>query len=984
MSANYTGEVDLQFLRHGQGQYRYPNSVFRYKGKWNTGTKSGLGVFEVVGGSTYEGTFVDGELEGKGSKLWADGRRYEGEFNRGEASGEGHFTSPAGESYVGTWALNKRHGRGKLVLPNGEGSYVGEFQRHRFHGDGQLVLANGFQFTGRFSGGLPHGTGAAVYPGGSLFHGPFDKGRNHGRGGKYVCGVTGICWIGEWVEGKAKDLPSKWELELDGDNKTFGGGGDSVGQATPAKPRAKAVKGGGGKKGAKASKKAVEEPETDAANKPVIAHVNDDGDVTALWCRCVRDVQDIPQPPPIPSELQEGVVDELTRPAKEHQRQVVSDESGRTLTVTLHEVTESPQPGLISDPVPFFVRRPDATDVSESLGRFPVEGLIALFQLDERCYPKGTTGDGKTLLIVPGAKPAPDTPAEEAEVSPLAKGSKAPAAKSKGGVKGESEPRPSGDEGIEGVWQVIRSEVQSNRCLVIRAGENFSLRTPPLFDTALGKTKAQKDGERRNSVLDSEENGGVLEGGGVPPEEENTREEDVPGVVHGSSKSVELLQQIENADDAGEQRTMMVQHHSPFAVCLDFRLDLMEAPKGESTDGEGGQEKRVEEEKTMRIVLCGNDVEVSAVVRLWIPPAEPPVDAADDVGMETDRPTEMSGSGASGALAKAGDSRLSAKGGALDNASPTTLISPRSGGNTIDDSSSPPTTPTWYLHAISIRCGSFVGTVPCANPDERALRRKGHTASASESWPSAGAAPPRSRRGFECDLAEWHALAFVASPERVLSLCIDGEELELLQDAEGTAATAGIGCDESELSASDAVVLGGGAGGEWASLAVKNLAVYNKSPGIDQLRAITQVFRVWRERKEAARAADVQEDERWEEEARRAEEEEREPGAGERPEWVVGADRETILHKKTIRGEAKIDKIVLPKVALEGGDWVLRVEDVSHGEGPDEDGSTGRARSAASAESFVSQVVVPATTATDEERNTFPPLPVETVKLERV
>lgn len=28
----------------------------------------------------------------------------------------------------------------------------------------------------------------------------------------------------------------------------------------------------------------------------------------------------------------------------------------------------------------------------------------------------------------------------------------------------------------------------------------------------------------------------------------------------------------------------------------------------------------------------------------------------------------------------------------------------------------------------------------------------------------------------------------------------------------------------------------------------------------------------------------------------------------------MGADRETILHKKTVRGEAKIDKIVLPKV----------------------------------------------------------------------
>lgn len=57
---------------------------------------------------------------------------------------------------------------------------------------------------------------------------------------------------------------------------------------------------------------------------------------------------------------------------------------------------------------------------------------------------------------------------------------------------------------------------------------------------------------------------------------------------------------------------------------------------------------------------------------------------------------------------------------------------------------------------------------------------------------------------------------------------------------------------------------------------------------------------------------------------------------------------------------------------------------MSRGQGPGEDGSTDRARSAASAESFVSQVVLPETMATDEERNTFPPLPVETVKLERV
>lgn len=96
-------------------------------------------MFEVEGWSTIEGNFVDGEIEGRGSKQWVDGRRYEGDFSRGEACGEGWFKSPSGESYVGTWAQNKRHGHGQLVLPNGQGTYTGEFRRHRYE-EGLLTL----------------------------------------------------------------------------------------------------------------------------------------------------------------------------------------------------------------------------------------------------------------------------------------------------------------------------------------------------------------------------------------------------------------------------------------------------------------------------------------------------------------------------------------------------------------------------------------------------------------------------------------------------------------------------------------------------------------------------------------------------------------------------------------------------------------------------------------------------------------------------
>lgn len=68
------------------------------------------------------------------------------------------------------------------------------------------------------------------------------------------------------------------------------------------------------------------------------------------------------------------------------------------------------------------------------------------------------------------------------------------------------------------------------------------------------------------------------------------------------------------------------------------------------------------------------------------------------------------------------------------------------------------------------------------------------------------------------------------------------------------------------------------------------------------------------------------------------------------------------------------------QAALEAGEWILRVEDVSHDREEDGNGSSGRARALGSAESAVSIGVAPAA---DEETDAFPPLPGETIKLER-
>ncbi len=162
---------------------------------------------------------------------------------------------------------------------------------NRFHGEGELLLANGFQYSGTFFSGLPHGLGSAVYPGGSTFDGPFESGRKSGIGGKYLCAVTGICWVGGWAAGKAIAPPSKLAIDPESADKAFGAGAGGAGQGKATKAGGKAEKSGGGKKGGKANKKDVEEPDGSGLEKPVVAHFNGDGTVVGMWFRCVRDCQ---------------------------------------------------------------------------------------------------------------------------------------------------------------------------------------------------------------------------------------------------------------------------------------------------------------------------------------------------------------------------------------------------------------------------------------------------------------------------------------------------------------------------------------------------------------------------------------------------------------------------------------------------------------------------------------------------------------------
>ena len=78
-------------------------------------------------GSMYEGNFVNGRPEGKGTMIYVGGASYIGEWHYGLREGEGTWNYADGGYYVGGWQRGRRHGRGKLIKKDGT-EIVGEWQ----------------------------------------------------------------------------------------------------------------------------------------------------------------------------------------------------------------------------------------------------------------------------------------------------------------------------------------------------------------------------------------------------------------------------------------------------------------------------------------------------------------------------------------------------------------------------------------------------------------------------------------------------------------------------------------------------------------------------------------------------------------------------------------------------------------------------------------------------------------------------------------
>lgn len=108
---------------------------------------------------TDEGAFVNGVLDGEGTRLFADGSRYSGHWRRGRIDGRGILRNVNGQTYDGEWRDGKREGRGVQTWPSGD-RYDGEWSGDERDGTGKFTWPDGSYFEGRWRDGKPQSKGS--------------------------------------------------------------------------------------------------------------------------------------------------------------------------------------------------------------------------------------------------------------------------------------------------------------------------------------------------------------------------------------------------------------------------------------------------------------------------------------------------------------------------------------------------------------------------------------------------------------------------------------------------------------------------------------------------------------------------------------------------------------------------------------------------------------------------------------------------------
>eukprot|EP00830_Metopus_es_P020208 TRINITY_DN7913_c0_g1_i1.p1 TRINITY_DN7913_c0_g1~~TRINITY_DN7913_c0_g1_i1.p1 ORF type:complete len:317 (+),score=77.49 TRINITY_DN7913_c0_g1_i1:48-998(+) len=196
-----------------------------YTGFWDPilNSREYKGIIQYEDGSFFEGHFVQGKIQGKGRKIYAQLDIYIGDYVNNQAEGKGKYVHPDGSYYDGDWKQDVRDGEGVEVIQGqqiykgqfknsvkqGKGVcefedkavYDGDFNNGVFEGKGSITYADGKKYEGDWKEGKKNGTGKLIFAKGHIYEGGFLNDKQHGQG-KFIWANNEQIEVGEWKNGK--------------------------------------------------------------------------------------------------------------------------------------------------------------------------------------------------------------------------------------------------------------------------------------------------------------------------------------------------------------------------------------------------------------------------------------------------------------------------------------------------------------------------------------------------------------------------------------------------------------------------------------------------------------------------------------------------------------------------------------------------------------------------------------------------------------
>ena len=138
-------------------------------------------------------------IDGKGKKVWSNGKVYIGDFKNGLRDGSG-ISELNGYKYNGEWKEDLLHGQGKFIFKSGD-VYEGEFKDGKYNGQGKYISKDGDVYEGEWKDGEKHGQGKKTYNDKVVYEGAWKDGERHGLG-KFIYRNGKTHYEGQWKNGK--------------------------------------------------------------------------------------------------------------------------------------------------------------------------------------------------------------------------------------------------------------------------------------------------------------------------------------------------------------------------------------------------------------------------------------------------------------------------------------------------------------------------------------------------------------------------------------------------------------------------------------------------------------------------------------------------------------------------------------------------------------------------------------------------------------